>query len=190
MRLPRNPAICNAARGVMTALPHPVSSITISLHKPLIHDWIGILHCAPGRRLEERQVRHAGMRRRTTYHARPMPITTYPGILPPGTMDRRAPAIMTSTAMNKRFVALSIVDQVCRVRGSEPCQPFRTGEPALFLCSPISGSSIVNNHYKLTNLSGIRYYRNPNWPKARESSCFISIPYDERDRIRRGRRYY
>jgi hypothetical protein len=108
-----------------------------------------------------------------------MALTTYPGILASGTMDRRAPAITTSTAMNRRFAALSIVDQVCRVRGSELCQPFRTGAPVLFLCSPISGSSAVNNHCELTNLSGIRYYRSPNWSKARESSCFISIPYDE-----------
>jgi len=174
----------------MTALPHPVSNIAFSFYKPLIYDWTKILYCFRGTRLEERQVRHTGMRRRTTYDTKPMPATAYPGILPPGTMDRRAPAIMTSTAMNKRFVALSIVDQVCRVRGSEPCQPFRTGEPTLFLCSPIPGSSTVNNHYELTNLSGIRYYRSPNWSKARKPRCIISIPYDERDRIRRGRRYY
>ena len=155
-----------------------------------IHDWIGFLYCAPGTHLEERQVRHAGITRRMTYDTKPMALTTYPGILAPGTMDRRAPAITTSTAMNRRFAALSIVDQLCCARGSGPCRPFRTGEPALSLCSPISGSSTVNNHYKLTNLSGIRYYRSLNWPKARESSCFISIPYDERDRIRRGRRYY
>lgn len=121
-----------------------------------IHDWIGFLYCAPGTRLEERQVRHTGMRRRTTYDTKPMALTMYPGILAPGTMDRRAPAITTSTAMNRHFVALSMVDQVCRVRGSEPCQPFRTGEPALFLCSPIPGSSTINNHYELTNLSGLR----------------------------------
>lgn len=140
---------------------------SIAIRHHTNHDWIGILHCAPGRRLEERQVRHAGMTRRTTYDTKPMALTTYPGILPLGTMDRRAPAITTSVAMNRRFVALSIVDQVCRVRGFEPCQPFRTGEPALFLCSPIPGSSTINNHYELTNLSGVRYYRSPNWAKAR-----------------------
>jgi hypothetical protein len=70
--------------------------------------------------------------------------------------------------MSRRFATLSIVDQVCRVYGSEPCRPFRTGEPALFLCSPISRSSTVNQHCELTNLSGIRYYRSRNWSKAKE----------------------
>ena len=140
-----------------------------------IHDWIGFLYRAPGTRLEERQVRHTGMRRRTTYDTKQMALTMYPGILAPGTMDRRAPAITTSTAMNRRFAALSIVDQLCCARGSGPCRPFRTGEPTLFLCSPISGSSTVNNHCEPTNLSGIRYYRSPNWPKARKPRCITSI---------------
>src|SRR5450830_730484 len=97
-----------------------------------------------------------------TYDTKPMALTTYPGIRAPGTMDRRAPAITTSTALNRHFAALSIDDQHCCARGSGPCQPFRTGEPVLFLCSLISGSSTVNNHCKLTNLSEIRYYRSPN----------------------------
>ena len=108
------------------------------------------------------------------YHAKPTPITTYPGIFQPGTMDRRAPAITTNTAMNRSFVALSIVDQVCRVRGSDACRPFRAWESALFLCSPISGSSAVDDWCELLNLSGIRYYRSPNWSIARGHSLGAS----------------
>ncbi len=107
-------------------------------------------HRATGGCLEERQDRHAGITRSMMYHARPTPITTYPRILPLGTIDRRAPANTTSTAMKRRFVVLSIVDQVCRVPGSKPCQPFCAGVPVLFLCSPIPGSSTINNHESVT----------------------------------------